>query len=302
MALILASHNWDAGPGRGAGPWPEILEYTLWAFSGPLLLLYVSTVTARDRWPPPSFALHFLPGGVLLGYVVSLLAVGEAPRLPPVEAMLLYQITYTGLATRNALAARPGSAHWGLHRFWVPCVVAVLVLQHMAQLARWLLSHEATLRDIVPLTGAASFVVATLVGLRKALPLLGRLQRRYAGSTLAPERAEAAVVRLRELMERDRPHLRPDLTLDELAAALEMPRTHLSQILNEKLGQTFLDFLASYRIGESERLLLDDRARHLTIEAVGRDSGFGSRSAFYEAFRRAKGVTPAEYRRATARR
>jgi AraC-like DNA-binding protein len=266
-----------------------------------MLLLYVTTVTALDRRPPPSFAFHFLPGGVVLGRFLAALAAGDAPRLPPVEWMLLYQFAYTVLSARRFLATRSGSARWGLHRFWVPCLMVVLVLQHASQLLRWLFRHESALRDIVPMTGAASFVVVTLIGLRKALPLLGRQQRRYAGSTLAPERAEATAGRLRELMERDRPYLRPGLTLDELAAALGIPKTHLSQILNQTLGQTFLDFLTSYRIGESERLLLDHSTAHLTIEAVGRDSGFRSRSSFYDAFRKAKGMTPADFRRRAPR-
>ena len=106
--------------------------------------------------------------------------------------------------------------------------------------------------------------------------------------------------RLTDLLERERPYLRPDLTLDELAAELEVPRTHLSQVINERFGQSFPDLLGGYRMRESERLLGDGSVAHLTIEAIARRSGFNSRSTFYEAFRRQHGVTPSEYRRQSA--
>jgi AraC-like DNA-binding protein len=211
--------------------------------------------------------------------------------------MVLHQAVYTALALNRFREHRHESARWGIHRFWVPCLVFVVVLQHAAQLLRLSFRHEPILRDVVPVTGAACFVVVTLIGLRKALPFVARSGSRYATSTLAPARAQEAAEQLRAIMERDRPHLRPDLTLDDLAGILGVPKTHLSQILNETLGQSFLDFLTGYRIRESERLLRDEGTRHLTIEAVGRDSGFRSRSAFYEAFRKAHGATPAEYRR-----
>ena len=78
-------------------------------------------------------------------------------------------------------------------------------------------------------------------------------------------------------------------------------KTHLSQVLNENLGHSFLDYLSGYRVRESLRLLTDENASHLTIEAVARRSGFNSRSAFYEAFRRHQGVTPADFRRQATR-
>ena len=112
LALILVSHR--GGPGAGsAASRAELLEYALWPFAGPLLLLYVSLVTRRDRWPPRTFALHFLPGAVLLAYFLVTLGAGETPRLPRAEWMLLHQAAYTALTLHRFREHRHESAGWG---------------------------------------------------------------------------------------------------------------------------------------------------------------------------------------------
>lgn len=295
LVIVLLSHR--AGARLAAGL--ELAEYSMWFFAGPVAYLYVALVTTAGRLRPTRVLLHLAPGLAWLGYLALHAAApgGGAPWLPPVGSLMLYQMAYTALAARCwwGSAKRPASA--GIHALWVPTLLVVLVVQHAAQLVRWTWSTVAALRDVVPLAGAASFVVITFLGLRRALPNLGRARRRYSGSTLTAERAAAAAERLTRLLESERPYLRPDLTLDQLAELVEVPRTHLSQVVNQRFGQSVPDLLSRYRLAESERLLRDDAVAHLTIDAIARRSGFQSRSAFYEAFRRRHEITPSEFRR-----
>lgn len=305
MVVILVSH-------RGGRPPIELalVEYVLWAMSGPIAYLYVSLVCRNDRWPGRRFALHFVPAALLLGVVLFWWASGGAaawqrgPWLPPVLLMMLYQMTYTGLALRRWLGAGRDPAarsSLGLHAFWVPALLVTLAIQHLAQWVRYVFRTEEALRDVVPVTGAASFVVLAFLGLRRALPALQR-QQRYASSSLTEERARDVAERLAAVMEEGKPYLRPDLTLEGLAVEVGVSKTHLSQVINERVGRSFPELVAGYRIRESERLLLDESLAHLTVEAVARRSGFQSRSAFYETFRRVNGMTPTEFRRQAGRR
>lgn len=296
IVVVLLSHR----TGSGTASSLELVEYSMWLFAGPLAYLYVSLVATADRLPTRSFLPHLIPGVAWLGYLALFFAgamdAGGAWR-PPVAWLMAYQMIYTGLAIwrwRRGSARRSAA---GVHSTWVPALIIVLVIQHAAQLVRFRWSSVEWVRDVVPLTGAASFVVITFLGLRRALPLLGKARRRYAGSTLAAERADEVAARLTELLEVERIYLRPDLTLDELASAAAVAKTHLSQVVNQQFGKTVPDLLGGYRIRESERLLGDQDTAHLTIEAIARRSGFKSRSAFYEAFRRRHGMTPNEFRR-----
>ena len=313
VATILLSHRPGIGDGRTFVLVLELLEYSLWMFIGPLYYAYVSLVvgssdTGRDRISSRWFLLHFVPGIVWLAYLALWLVgssriAGAPPWLPPVTWMMLYQLLYTGLVIwkwRSARQIEGLASSIGLHSFWVPALLLVLVAQHGAQLTRWLFRHNDAFRDVVPLVGAGSFVIVTVIGLRRALAHLAQSRRRYTGSSLSPERSREISERLLRMMESDRPYLEPDLSLDDLAARLEVPKTHLSQAINERLGQKLPELLSGFRVRESERLLCDRVNDHLTIEAIGGRSGFKSRSAFYEAFRRQTGITPNAYRKRSA--
>ena len=63
-----------------------------------------------------------------------------------------------------------------------------------------------------------------------------------------------------------------------------------------KLNQSFFDFIATYRIREAEKILLDPDQNHLTVEEIAEEVGYISKSAFNKTFKRITGKTPSEYR------
>ena len=296
LVVVLLSHR--AAPRLASGL--ELAEFSMWFFAGPLAYLYVALVVTAGRLSLAGFWPHLAPGLAWLAYLAlhwgGALGPG-GPWLPPAGSLMLYQMSYTALATHRWWRAPARGEAAGIHATWVPVLLVVLLVQHAAQVVRWTWPRVEALRDVVPLAGAASFVVITFLGLRRALPLVSRARRRYAGSSLTAERAGRVAARLTEILETDRPYLRTDLTLDQLAALVAVPKTHLSQVVNQRFGQSVTDLLGGYRLRESERLLRDQDAAHLTIEAIARRSGFNSRSAFYEAFRRRHGMTPSDFRR-----
>ncbi|KAB2844021.1 MAG: AraC family transcriptional regulator, partial [Melioribacteraceae bacterium] len=83
-------------------------------------------------------------------------------------------------------------------------------------------------------------------------------------------------------------------TIRELAENLNIHPNHLSQIINEKLGQNFFDFINSYRIKEAEKLLLKNGKK--TILEIAFEVGFNSKSTFNAAFKKHTGVTPTAYK------
>lgn len=125
-------------------------------------------------------------------------------------------------------------------------------------------------------------------------------RRRYETSPLRNEQVAALRERLLAYLAAERPYLRPDLALPDLARELDTLPTHLSRVVNES-GEGFPELLARYRVEEAKGLLADPALDHLTVEALGRRAGFRSRSAFHEAFRRRVGTTPSAYRRERAR-
>ena len=93
--------------------------------------------------------------------------------------------------------------------------------------------------------------------------------------------------------------MQPELTLPRLAGMVGCSINHLSQILNSKFEMTFFDFLNSYRVEEAKLILRDMSASHQSILDISFAVGFNSNSAFYSAFKKKTGLTPAQFRKST---
>ena len=83
------------------------------------------------------------------------------------------------------------------------------------------------------------------------------------------------------------------LSLEAMATACQLPARELSTLFKRTVGQTLRSYVASTHIMRA-KLLLDDA--DLLIKQVAYRSGFRSAAAFGEAFRRATGLTPQQYR------
>lgn len=96
-------------------------------------------------------------------------------------------------------------------------------------------------------------------------------------------------------MEEKKYYLVQDLTLRDLAKALDLHPNKLSWLLNKKLEKNFSDFVNSYRLRAFQARALDDRYSHLSILGLAYESGFNSKSVFNEYFRRSTGLTPSAW-------
>ena len=83
------------------------------------------------------------------------------------------------------------------------------------------------------------------------------------------------------------------LTLPEIAAAAELNVNYASSLFKQSFGMTLLAYLTQHRVAHAQRLLVTTSTPILELAF---ESGFQSASAFYDAFKRATGITPLEYR------
>ena len=103
---------------------------------------------------------------------------------------------------------------------------------------------------------------------------------------------------MRHLVQSQQLFLRSDLTLPKLAETVGCSVNHLSQVINSGFGMSFFDYLNHHRIDHAKELLAASECRSGAILNVAFAVGFNSNSAFYAAFKKRVGQTPAQYRRA----
>ncbi len=97
-------------------------------------------------------------------------------------------------------------------------------------------------------------------------------------------------------MHQEKPHLHPNLTLEQLSRKLGAPSREVSRAINQGFGCNFFEFVSRYRIDEAKSRLAD-AANQANILQTMYDSGFNSKSVFNTAFKKETGFTASEYRR-----
>jgi len=120
--------------------------------------------------------------------------------------------------------------------------------------------------------------------------------KKYEKSSLTLELQTYTLRKLDELMQAEKPYLLSDFSLPMLAQRLNVSVHHLSQILNEQIGQNFFEFMATHRIKEAQRLLHLPEMAHLKIEEIAERVGYSSKSSFNLAFKKIVGETPSIYK------
>ncbi len=72
-----------------------------------------------------------------------------------------------------------------------------------------------------------------------------------------------------------------------------LSRHQVSELLNDRMGVSYPSFINGFRIEEA-RGFLDSRP-DMTVLEIAMESGFGNKTSFNDAFRRAVGMSPTEY-------
>lgn len=122
-------------------------------------------------------------------------------------------------------------------------------------------------------------------------------KQKYERSSLKEAKKEQFIEKLVKYMEAEKPYKKSDLVLSALAEQVEIPAHYLSQVINEKMECSFLDFVNSYRVDEAKRMLHNESFDNYTIMAVAYEAGFNSKTTFYAAFKKHAGMTPSAFKK-----
>ena len=122
-------------------------------------------------------------------------------------------------------------------------------------------------------------------------------KQKYESSKLQATQKGNYLAKITAYVEREKPYQSSELTLAELAENVKIPAHYVSQIINEKLGVNFLDFINGYRMTAAKKMLVDSEWSHYTIISIAYEAGFNSKSTFYSVFKKHTGMTPSAYRK-----
>jgi AraC-like DNA-binding protein len=110
---------------------------------------------------------------------------------------------------------------------------------------------------------------------------------------ISDEEAQRWMSNLERLMQEKQLFKRNNLKLQDVAREMNITTHQLSQFLNENVGKSFTHFINEYRVEEACKLLKNNAL--YSIEGIGDEVGFNSKSTFYATFKKIKRMTPASF-------
>lgn len=119
---------------------------------------------------------------------------------------------------------------------------------------------------------------------------------KYKKSSLIDDNKENILDAINYQMQHEKYFLSSTASLSGLAKSINESSHHVSQVINEKLNQSFFELIANYRVEEAKTILKTDLGKKLTIEEVAERVGYNSKSAFNTAFKKFTSQTPSEFR------
>lgn len=330
LLLLMATRRFSGLPLAQPPYWVVHCWGALALLVSPLIYLYVrKSIDSRFKLGGVGL-LHFLPATIHLLFLLPILIADPETRASLVR-MYLDQRLFRSLLPGVPLGFIQASIYFLLSFWWVRKLEA-----HVKETAsftdelqiRWLKWYTTLLVLLLILLLAGqffggvgepnwttalavlAFLTAVLLtssiqpelfhGIPTALELQGASsegEAKYSKSKLDEERKQSYMERLMRFFEEERPYLQPELTLADVSDALKISPKALSQVINEKLGKNFLDFVNGYRVEIAKSMLIDPDRRHLSVLGVALDAGFNSKSAFYKAFKQKTGTTPTAFRK-----
>ncbi|TAJ09771.1 AraC family transcriptional regulator [Marinilabiliaceae bacterium JC017] len=120
---------------------------------------------------------------------------------------------------------------------------------------------------------------------------------KYEKSGLKSDEADQHLQSITSYMEKHYLWRNSDLTIQHLSDQLNIPKHHITQTINSKLGKNFYQFVNEYRLAEVKKMLVDLNYASWSILGIAYECGFNSKSSFNTFFKQATGQTPSEYKK-----
>ena len=125
-------------------------------------------------------------------------------------------------------------------------------------------------------------------------------EKKYATSSLTSTAALSIENALLHFIQMEKPYQNNELKIKDLAAQLNTSSHHLSQVINEKFGKSFNQYINELRIKEAQQLLSNPAYVNTYIIQIAYQVGFNNKTTFNAAFKKIVGCSPRQFRQQLA--
>lgn len=291
------------------GPYIEIFVSAIGYLHGPLFFIYTKTIFQKRL--SRLDMLHFIPFAacILISFripstytmtweLIILVTKILSLTLYPIYIWYLCRKKASGTKTQKSDIER-------LNLSWVR-IIAILFLVSigisMVRLTTELLVGVAyfetwdLIRYIILVTVIGFYGLKYGMVYKPEVPYESvKDDKKYRHSPLKTEEVQYFKSVITSFFKESKAYLQPDFSLATLSQTINIPKHHLSQIINSEMGSNFYDLVNERRIAYAMRRIKENN--NLTLEGLGYECGFNSKSTFFSNFKRKTGKTPGEYKK-----
>ncbi len=321
------------GPGIGIPPYMRLTSFPF--TYGPLIYFYARAVTSETLVIKKKDLLHFLPFILFTAVSLVFTREINTPHPPPglrasgpvpaesvfmhfqniaiLVSFIYYSVLIITLVNSHKKRLKDyftaEMRNMTLH--WLLWIIISFILTYLFIIISEFVIDTGPNRDIMPphhihAIGLTFFIIVfSFFALKQ--PTIYRYQmelssggvdkeRKYEESGLKDDEAGRYLSILESYMNDKKPYTDGDLTIVDIAAVLEIPRHHITRVINERLNKNFYTYVNEYRIKLAKEMMSDESFRDNSLLSIAYEAGFNSKSSFKTVFKKFTGMTPSEYR------
>ena len=262
----------------------------------PLFYLYIFYALRQTRFHVRSL-LHLLPSVLMIIYLVPWFSFDAGSKLRSIFG-LIYSTVYLFLSLYEyrSQSDQPGVAP-DLKR-WVKLLLIGYAIFLVTAVSTFIVDQSRTTSYII--YQVLSILIIVVCARLLQFPSTKRMPEKYGKSALSETDKENYMAIIRTLMVEGQLYAKETFRLADLAKSAGLSEHSVSQVINEKTGVSFSDFVNQFRVEKARQLLTDPKYSHLTLESIGAEAGFNSKASFYTAFKRFAGTTPGDFQKSAS--
>ncbi len=173
-------------------------------------------------------------------------------------------------------------------------VLSLFIGNVLVWIAFWIFHYTSYIIGALSFSFILYLLVLILILNRNKANAHLRQSGKYADKKIGDTEASQLERQLRTLMQQEKVYRDPNITMPDVAKRLNLLPHRLSQLLNDNIQQSFPAFINEYRIDSAKQLIVSQS--QFSLEAIGYECGFNSKSTFFAAFKKYTGTTPAKFK------
>ncbi|MFD2588689.1 helix-turn-helix domain-containing protein [Croceitalea marina] len=290
----------------------EVIAKTIVLLHGPILWVYALKIF--DSRAKTFFIYHLLPFLIIL---ISGFVFYENQRIVWENILLIIKLisilsypiySIFWLSRRNNLLRNESSNNIVLEMNWIKTLAFLLLFSFIAsllfvaanQIFEWNLNNNFDMIIYVIM-----ITIMGYYGLKLGIVFNQEITQEskphkassYKHSPLNNEKLSKIKHDIELFFIKTEEYTNPNFSMSHLSKKLNVPKHHLSQVINVQMQTTFYDIINTKRVEYVKREIIAKKDLKITFEALGYDAGFNTKAAFYFHFKKNTGKTPGQFKR-----